>query len=248
MEREVFVKKDVYRDSVSLMMLMDRLKKMGGITNVAILMGTQANKELFCVAGFTTAKIQSAGSNDLCIGIEAKNKTYIQEAQVVIDRFLSGESRTGSLLGDVFPRSLSSALKMMPDAKLVSISLPGKYAAAEAEKALHLGLHVFLFSNNVPILDELRLKELARQRGLLLMGPDCGTAIINGHALGFSNKVQRGQVGIIAASGTGAQEVMCLLSNLGIGISHVIGTGGRDLVDQIGGKTFTIAVDAFLKD
>ena len=61
------------------------------------------------------------------------------------------------------------------------------------------------------------------------MGPDCGTAIINGVPLCFANVVRRGDIGIVGASGTGTQEVTVIIDKMGGGVSQVIGTGGRDL-------------------
>src|SRR5260370_38366089 len=98
-------------------------------------------------------------------------------------------------------------------------------------------MHVFLFIDNVPVEQEKRLKALAISKGLLLMGPDCGTAIINGVGLGFSNVVPRGSIGIVGASGTGMQQLICLIAAAGMGISQAIGTGGRDLSEAIGGVT-----------
>src|SRR5438034_86357 len=133
------------------------------------------------------------------------------------------------------PRTLASAPRAAPDANIALISIPGLYAAAEARRALRAGLHVMLFSDNVPVEQEIELKRLARERGLMLMGPDCGTAIVNGVPLGFANVVSRGRIGIAAASGTGAQEVMSTIARCGEGVSHVIGVGGRDLSDAVGG-------------
>src|SRR5262249_31016442 len=127
------------------------------------------------------------------------------------------------------PRTVATGLETLPDANLLVVSTPGPYAAAEALKALKAGLHVFLFSDNVPLEHEILLKQMARERGLLVMGPDCGTAILGGVALGFANVVERGGVGIVGPSGTGIQQVTTLLDRAGAGISHAIGTGSRDL-------------------
>jgi FdrA protein len=131
--------------------------------------------------------------------------------------------------------SLEAALLVRPDVNIALISVPGEYAASEALRALHRGLHVMLFSNSVSLEDELMLKKLASERGLLLMGPDCGTSIIDGTPLGFANVLSRGPVGLVGASGTGLQEVSCLLERSGFGTSQVIGTGSRDLSDDVNG-------------
>src|SRR5205807_1921501 len=133
------------------------------------------------------------------------------------------------------PHTLAAGLALLPGAALALISTPGLYAAAEARKALQLGLHVMLFSDNVTIDDEKALKELAVERALLFMGPDCGTAIIGGIPLGFANVVRRGPVGVVGASGTGMQEITTLVDRYGSGISQAIGTGSHDLSKDIGG-------------
>src|SRR4030095_10708603 len=131
--------------------------------------------------------------------------------------------------------SIALGLERAEDADIALISVPGDYAAAEALKALAQGLNVMLFFDNVAIADERAIKLYARARTLLVMGPDCGTAIVNGVPLGFANVVRRGDIGLVAASGTGLQEVTCRIHNLGGGISQAIGTGGRDLKDAGGG-------------
>ncbi len=141
------------------------------------------------------------------------------------------------------PRTLRSAVAAMPAANLALISVPGDFAIAEARKALRAGLNVMIFSDNVAIADEAELKREARELGLLVMGPDCGTAIIGGVPLAFANVVPRGDIGIIGASGTGIQEVSCLIAQAGRGISHAIGTGGRDLKAEVGGITTLMAID-----
>src|SRR5262249_10703441 len=141
-----------------------------------------------------------------------------------------------------------SAVGAMPDANLALISVPGSFAVAEARKALGYGLHAMIFSDNVPIAEEAALKREARARGLLVMGPDCGTAIVGGVPLGFANVVPRGDIGLIGASGTGIQEVSCLIARGGGGISHAIGTGGRDLAADVGAITTLMAIDALDRD
>jgi FdrA protein len=136
----------------------------------------------------------------------------------------------------------------MPDANLALISVPGHFASAEARKALALGLHVMVFSDNVSIAEEVALKREARALGRLVMGPDCGTAIIAGMPLGFANVVPLGDIGIIGASGTGIQEVSCLIARAGSGISHAVGTGGRDLNAEVGAITTLTAIDALDAD
>src|SRR5439155_24812126 len=146
------------------------------------------------------------------------------------------------------PQTLGEALVELPDANLALVSTPGTYATAEALRALKRGLNVFLFSDNVPIEDEIELKALADERGLLVMGPDCGTAIVAGVPLGFANAVRRGPIGLVGASGTGIQEVTSLIHRLGSGVSHAFGTGGRDLDERVGGTTMLAAIRQLLAD
>ena len=151
--------------------------------------------------------------------------------------------------GEYRPASLETALNMVPDANLAIISLPGQYAAREVRKALSRDLHVMLFSDNVSLEDEIELKKLAVEKGLLMMGPDCGTAIINGKPLCFANVVRDGDIGIVAASGTGLQEVFCCIDNLGSGVTQAIGTGGRDLKNtRVGGMMMLLGIEALKKD
>ncbi len=145
-------------------------------------------------------------------------------------------------------RTIRAAVQRLPAANLALISVPGDFAIAEARKAMEFGLHVMIFSDNVPIEDEAALKREARERRLFVMGPDCGTAIIGGVPLGFANVVPRGDIGIIGASGTGIQEVSCLIARAGRGISHAIGTGGRDLKAEVGAITTLMAIDALDAD
>ena len=146
------------------------------------------------------------------------------------------------------PKSLASAIAAAPGANLAVISVAGRYAAGEARTALENGLHVLLFSDNVPLEDEIALKKLAADRGLLCMGPDAGTAIINGVALGFANAVPRGNVGLVSAAGTGLQGVTCGLARAGAGVSQAIGTGGRDLSEAVGGATMLAGLAALQED
>ena len=139
-------------------------------------------------------------------------------------------------------------LDRLPGANLALISVPGDFAATEARRALHAGLNALMFSSGVPLEEERALKLLAREKGLLLMGPDCGTALIGGVPLAFANAVPRGDVGIVSASGTGLQEVACLIARLGAGISHGIGVGGRDLDERVGALGTLAAIDVLEKD
>jgi FdrA protein len=180
------------------------------------------------------------------IAVRAKDESTAREALASAVRFLSEKEAAQS--GTPSARSLAGALELLPGANLALISVPGEYAALEARKALERGLNTLVFSDNVPLEDELALKKLAKEKGLMLMGPDCGTALIAGTPIAFANAVPRGDIGIVSASGTGLQEVSCLIARLGGGVSHGIGVGGRDLDARIGALGMLSAIDALEDD
>ena len=191
--------------------------------------------------------IDRAASDDMIIAIGAKNEASLDSALVETDKMLlsSGEKPAGE---KALPASLDDALELMPDANLVVISVPGQFAKREASKALGRGLNVFLFSSNVSREDELNLKQVARDKGLLVMGPDCGTSIINHKVLGFGNTIREGSIGLVSASGTGLQEVATLIHKSGFGISQAIGTGGGDLSEVVGGITMIQGIEMLEAD
>lgn len=243
------VKKGWYQDSVALMRLSRDLGALPGVDLASAMMGTPHNKALLLEAGLLDAEGRAASANDLIVAVRATSE---QAAGRALDEAaLRLAAPTGSGPGAAAerrPRTLEAATRMLPGANLVLISVPGMYAAAEAMKALRLGRHVLLFSDNVSVGDEKRLKTFARRQGLLLMGPDCGTAIIDGVPLGFANAVPRGRIGIAAASGTGLQQVSCLIASAGEGISQAIGLGGRDLSEEVGGLMMEPAIDRLVAD
>lgn len=231
-----FVWKSAYHDSVTLMRLARDMEAVPGVVQAAAMMGTPANRALLADAGLLTEDGGGAGPTDLVIAVAATDEAAARAAEAAAQAALATRRpvpAAGS--GGRRPRSLASALRALPRANLALVSVPGHYAGAEAMKALRAGLHVMLFSDHVPLETEVALKRFAQSRNLLLMGPDCGTAIIDGVPLGFANAVPRGRIGIAAASGTGLQEVSCLVARLGEGISHGVGVGGRDLSDAVGG-------------
>ena len=236
--------RNFYRDSVALMQLSARLGQLPGIRQATAIMASEANRALLREAGLATHEVE-AGPNDLLIAIEADSEAALEAAMA--EASAAFDVKSDSLAGPTrreLPRSLEMGLEAMPAANLALISTPGDYAAAEAMKALHLGLNVMLFSNNVAIEDEIALKRYAGAHGLMVMGPDCGTAILGGIPLGFANVVRRGNIGLVAASGTGLQQVTCLIDQLGHGVSQAIGTGGRDLRTEVGGLTMHQGLDA----
>jgi FdrA protein len=235
MNTRVIVKKSTYRDSISLMKISNSISKLPGITQAAVVMATELNRRVLSEAGFVDAAIGSASNNDMIVAIEAKEAASLDAALTETERLLSpGEKPAGE---EAPPTSLDEALELFPDANLAVISVPGQFAKREAMHALGRGLNVFLFSSNVSREEEVELKKVAKEKRLLLMGPDCGTSIINHKVLGFGNTIREGTIGLVSASGTGLQEVTTLIHKAGLGISQAIGTGGGDLSEQVGGTT-----------
>src|SRR5512138_3004057 len=234
-----------YYDSLVLMQLQRGLLGLDGVVDAGVIMATQANRELLASNNLLPESI-STNPDDLLIVIKANDEASAQNALKQVDTLLTRHKSSDSL--DFRPRSLSGAVKQLPEANWVLVSVPGRYAAGVAREALELNKHVFLYSDNVSLEDEIALKQTAREKGLLVMGPDCGTAIINGTGLGFANRVRRGPIGLVGASGTGIQAVTTHIHNLGGGISHAIGTGGRDLKSEVGAITAQQALDLLARD
>jgi FdrA protein len=237
-----------YQDSVVLMRVSAEARERHAVREVALFMGTPANHALLEQAGLATAEGRGAGPNDLVITVSADDDAIAQAAIAAVRSELTETVKAREAATEHRPRTLDGALRAMPDANLASISVPGAYVKVEAMAALRRGLHLFIFSDNVPLEDEIALKQEAVRRGLLCMGPDQGTAYLGGTGLGFANVVARGRVGCIAASGTGLQAVVSRLDALGEGISHAIGVGGRDLSEPVGGAMTLFALDALAND
>ncbi|MGE3270283.1 MAG: acyl-CoA synthetase FdrA [Chloroflexota bacterium] len=248
------LKPNTYRDSVALMVLTGTLSAGQGVRQASAMMATPANLEILQATGLSVPAFEAAGPNDLCIAVEAADTAALDAALATAEQLLvaAGGRRGGGSTaagGSTWqPRTLRRAVQTRPESNVAIISVPGEYAALEARQALLAGLNVFLFSDNVLLDDEVALKQLATERRLLLMGPDCGTALIAGVPLGFANAVRRGPIGVIGSSGTGLQEVTSLIHRLGGGVSHAIGTGSRDLYSAVGGSTFLAALDALVSD
>ena len=243
------VVRNLYRDSVSLMQLADALGKLADVERASVLMASPANLDLMREAGLLAGQVD-AGPNDLLIAVVAKTDKAAAAAISHAETALREQPREtrAAAPGELAPRSIGMAVEADPAANLALISTPGEYAAAEAAKALRLGLNVMLFSYNVPVADEVALKKFARERELLVMGPDFGTAIVDGVPLGFANVVRGGPVGCVAASGTGLQQVTSLLDRLGVGVSQAIGTGSHDLSEAVGGITMLQGIAALGAD
>jgi len=243
---EFAVRSGAYYDSVVLMQLQRSLLGLPGVLDAGVVMATQANCNLLAANSLFPESI-SPSPDDLLIVVKADSQNSAISAIGQVDELLARKRSTGNS-EDFRPRSLSTAAKQLPESNWVLISVPGRYAANVAREALDLNKHVFLYSDNVSFEDEIALKKTARNKGLLVMGPDCGTAIINGIGFGFANRVRRGPIGLVGASGTGLQAVTTHIHNLGAGISHAIGTGSRDLKTEVGAVTAHQALDLLSRD
>ncbi|HYU32269.1 MAG TPA: acyl-CoA synthetase FdrA [Thermoanaerobaculia bacterium] len=233
-----------YHDSVVLMQLQRALAALPGVLDAGVVMATPANRDVLAVGGLEADA--GAGPDDLLIVVKAESEAAAGEALSRVDALL--QVRQGGEGQDFRPRSLATALKQLPEARWVLVSVPGRYAADVADEALDHGRNVFLYSDNVSLEREAALKRKARDRGLLVLGPDCGTAVLGGIGFGFANRVRRGPIGLVGASGTGLQAVMSQIHHLGSGISQAIGTGGRDLSEKVGGITAAQSLELLRRD
>lgn len=236
------IKKNSYQDSINLMLLTNSINTLQGVTKCSIMMGTDANKDIFKNSGLATEEVLSAAPSDMVIVVETSDEKVVENVLSETDRFLSDLAVKKKKNNFESASSLEAALEEMPDANLALFSIPGEYAADEIEKALDKGLNVFSFTDNISLEDEVRLKNKAHEKGLLLMGPDCGTGVISSIPIAFTNVVRPGNIGIVGASGTGIQEVTTIIHRLGGGVVHAIGTGGRDLSQEVNAVTVRDAI------
>lgn len=243
----VFVKieKGRYIDSLETLFATSVLVEQEGVRNGYVGVASNAFKEEVTEAGLGAAELENATSNDFVIVAECEDKASFDKAvEAVMNSF---DAKSSEEAEETFV-STKAAVKKHPEANLCSIAVPGEYALSEVKKALNAGLHCCVFSNNVPLEDEREMKELAREKGLLCMGPDCGVANINGAALVLSSINNRGPFGICGASGTGIQHVAAIMHEAGSGVSQTIGTGGNDLKDKVGGIMMLMGIDALEAD
>ena len=243
------VKKGSYHDSVTLMLLTNAVSGLENVKKVSIMMATPANKDIFKQGGLETEELNQASANDMVIVADVADEETLKKLLEKVDEFFNKESSSeASKQGTQSVKSWEKALGKLPDANLAVISIPGAYAALEADRALDEDMNVFMFSDNVTIEDEKKLKNKAHSKGLCVMGPDCGTGIIQGVPVAFTNSVSKGSIGIIGASGTGIQELTTIIDRLGEGVNNAIGTGGRDLSSEVGGVTMMDIIDAMESD
>jgi FdrA protein len=240
------IRSGAYYDSAFLMNVQRALAALPNVEDAGVVMGTEGNKELLAHINLLSPEVNSAKPDDLVVVVRADSDAHAAEAISKLDELLTKRKKTS---GDEYrPQSIETADQILPDSSWVLVSVAGRYAAGVAREAMRRGKHVFLFSDNVPVEEEIALKATASEKGLLVMGPDCGTAIVRGIGLGFANKCRLGPIGVVAAAGTGLQQVTSRIHQLGGGVSHGIGTGGRDLTEKVGAVTFLMALDALSRD
>ncbi len=240
------VRRGAYFDSIVLLQLQVALRGLPAVEDAGVVMATAANLALLASQDLGPPQTLALTGEDLLVVVKAETSVAADRALAQVDRLLS--ERRGASAVEYQPHSLTAALEQLPSARWATISVPGRHAARLAHQALDLGLNVFLYSDNVALADEVALKRKAAARGLLVMGPDCGTAVIAGTGLGFANRVAPGSIGLIGASGTGLQAVLCHLDQLGVGVSHAIGTGGRDLSAEVQALTARQGLDLLRRD
>jgi FdrA protein len=241
MSTRVELRPGIYRDSVVLMQVSQAVAACRGVAAAIVAMATPLNIEIYERLGFDPAAVQGASPNDLLVAVRAEDEA-LDVAAAELERLLapSATSHAHGFGLPPAPRTLASALRH--GGSLALISVPGQHAFVEAMDAIQAGVSVMLFSDNVPVEQEIALKDEAASHDVLIMGPDCGTAVVGGLGLGFANALCPGPVGIVAASGTGAQEVTCLLDADGVGVTAVLGVGGRDLSAAVGGRSTLAAM------
>ena len=241
------VRAGVFLDSVVLMQISRELTAIQGVEDAALMMATPANWDILSDAGLLEEDTM-AGPGDLLVAVRAQDQAIADSTLQRAAELMERPAQQNNTSQEFRPLTLRSACRQLPDANLALISVPGDFAGAEARKALRAGLNVMIFSDNVSLAEEISLKREARDLGLIVMGPDCGTAIIDGVPLAFANVVPRGDIAIVGASGTGIQEVSCLIARAGEGISHAIGVGGRDLTEAVGAISTLTVLDWLERD
>jgi FdrA protein len=237
-----------YADSVTLLQISRELQQLPGVVTAQVAMATPLNLEVLERMGFIVPAdatvnhlVVAVRLDDPAAGADA-GRDALDVVHTELDRALTDSRRAvAGPSEEALARTTRSALLRLPGA-VVLVSVPGPSAAVEAMDALEAGSDVMIFSDNVPVAQEQALKAYATARGLLVMGPDCGTAIVDGIGLGFADVVAPGPVGIVAASGTGCQQVLALLDRAGVGVSTAYGVGGRDLSSEIGGLSTRTAL------
>lgn len=243
---KLHIRENAYYDSVTLMLISRDLKDIEGVKEALVGMGTDLNKEISRNIGLDSPELEALTNNDFFVAVDIESDEIMDTVLEKVDELLN--KKKAAAAANYYPPTLDSALKIDPELNMAVVSIPGEHAPDVVDQCLDNDINVILFSDNVSIEDEIKLKKKAVEKELLMMGPDCGTAIINGVPLAFANVVNRGDIGIVAASGTGTQEISTIIDQLGKGVSQVIGTGGRDLSLEVGGLMFSQGLEALAND
>lgn len=230
------------------MQLTERAKSLPNVIDAVLSMGTESNKNFLKEINLSDVQLDAAGPNDLVIAIRVEDEEGLESASKLIENLLNQKDSSDKKSTEDKSVSFDYTLRKNADTNMVLVSIPGEYAYFESKKGLLAGKNVMIFSDNVSVEEEIKLKEISASKGLLLMGPDCGTAIINGVPLAFANVIPEGPIGIVGASGTGSQQVSSLIARMGSGITQLIGTGGRDLSEAVGGKMMLLGIEALNED
>ena len=244
---KTLVMANCYMDSILILSVSRELMKLPGVHKAVVVMATDMNKTVVDEFGGMTAAVRDAGANDLIISLDCDKEDVVGAAEAKVKELASGKSKAGAGEAQVEYRTLAGAKSAMPEANICIISLPSEYALDEAKTALANDMNLFIFSDMNED-EELEIKRIAHEKGLFVMGPGAGTAVINGCSLGLMSRIRRGKIGIVAASGSGLQEVAVLIHQMGEGVSQAIGTGGHDLSEKVGGIMFLQALDFFKND
>lgn len=230
----VELRRGAYADSVALLQVSRDVQRVEGVVTAQVAMATPLNVDVLEGLGFVLP--EGTTSNDLVVAVRLTPDGDLATALAAVDAALRPGRAPGTAEhpGGVAPRR-TTATALDDASGLVLVSVPGASAFVEAVDALDAGCDVMVFSDNVPVAQEVALKRTATERGLLVMGPDCGTAVVGGLGLGFANATRPGPVGVVAASGTGCQQLLALLDHAGVGVGTALGVGGRDLTAEVGG-------------
>ena len=243
-----FLLKGSFQDSVTLMVLSRDLSALPEVRKASVMMGTPANKDVFRETGLWHDGLDEATPSDVCVIVDCDAAARAADVLEELKKRLADVARSRRASGYPVARSWRRARQLMPHANVALVSVAGHYATDVARQALEEGCHVMMFSDNVPVEAEVELKDLAGRKGLLVMGPDCGTAVIGGVPLAFANRMPKGPIAVIGASGTGIQEICSQIAARGAGITHAIGLGGRDLSASVGGRSAMTAIDFVRSD
>ena len=244
---QILIRKNMYADSIFLMNATRKIMELPNVSNAVLVMGTEMNKTVLKEFGTQQDDYASATANDLVIALDAEGAETTAQASDLLNQLLQEKVGGKSEENLAFP-TLGTALTHALDSNLVFISVPGEFAAAEAMNALSKNKSVFIFSDNVPLEEEVALKNLAKEKGLWVMGPGCGTGVMNGISVGMMSKISKGSIGIVGASGSGIHEIAALIDQAGQGITQAIGTGGRDLSREVGAVTMSQGLQYLMDD